>query len=107
MLIILRNGQTKFWKNFDAEWQEKQVQTSTSFPEGVAAGERRIHVRIYFSPLLRAVCRTQKPKPKVINNNPAKALTSVEVLVACARVVVVSVPDLSLTVIVSLSLLPP
>ncbi|MCH2282936.1 MAG: hypothetical protein MK404_07535, partial [SAR324 cluster bacterium] len=41
--------QTKFWKSFDAEWQEKQVQTSTSFPEGVAAGERRIHVRIYFS----------------------------------------------------------
>ena len=51
--------------------------------------------------------RTQKPKPKVINNIPAKTLISPGVSVAFASVVDVSVPDLCLTVIVSLSLLPP
>ena len=53
MLIILRNGQTKFWKSFDAEWQEKQVQTSTSFPEGVAAKGKEDTRTNLFQPTLQ------------------------------------------------------
>ena len=49
----------------------------------------------------------QKPNPKVNINAPPKAFISVDSCSAAANVVDVSVPDFSLTVILSLSLAPP